>query len=67
MTDQPFTDEQQHYLKGFMAGVEARRGALGLPVGPVGGPGGAPDAAAASDIHRAAQDRTVAAGGKLTA
>ena len=71
MSDQQFTDEQQQYLKGFMAGVEARRGALGLPSGPVGGPMGAPvgapDAATASDIHRAAQDRTVAAGGKLTA
>jgi ferredoxin-nitrite reductase len=67
MSDQPFTDEQQQYLKGFMAGVEARRGAFGLPAGPVGGPGGATDAAAAGDIHRAAQDRTVAAGGNLTA
>ena len=62
MSDVPFTGEQQEYLKGFMAGVEARRGALGLPAAPVAGP-----AADASDIHRAAQDRTVAAGGKLTA
>ena len=61
MSDQPFTGEQQEYLKGFMAGVEARRGALGLPAAPVGDT--APDA---SDIHRAAQDRTVAAGVKLT-
>ena len=60
MSDQPFTDEQQEYLKGFMAGVEARRGALGLPLPPV-------ESAAETDIHRAAQDRTVAAGGKLTA
>jgi ferredoxin-nitrite reductase len=63
MSDVPFTGEQQEYLKGFMAGVEARRGALGLPAAPVVGPA-APDG---SDIHRAAQDRTVAAGGKLTA
>jgi ferredoxin-nitrite reductase len=62
MSDQPFSAEQQEYLKGFMAGVEARRGALGLPLSPVSAPG-APEA---TDIHRAAQDRTVAAGGKLT-
>ena len=35
MSDAPFTAEQQEYLKGFMAGVEARRGALGLPASPV--------------------------------
>jgi ferredoxin-nitrite reductase len=63
MSDAPFTGEQQEYLKGFMAGVEARRGALGLPASPVADP----PAADAADIHRAAQDRTVAAGGKLTA
>lgn len=63
MSDQPFSTEQQEYLKGFMAGVEARRGALGLPASPVAGP----PAAEPADIHRAAQDRTIAAGGKLTA
>jgi ferredoxin-nitrite reductase len=63
MSDQPFTGEQQEYLKGFMAGVEARRGALGLPAAPAGDPA----VADATDIHRAAQDRAVAAGGKLTA
>ncbi|HEY3848498.1 MAG TPA: NirA family protein [Acetobacteraceae bacterium] len=63
MSDQPFSGEQQEYLRGFMAGVEARRGALGLPAGPVGDPA----AADPNDIHRAAQDRTVAAGGKLAA
>ena len=46
-----------------MAGVEARRGALGLPRRPGGRGAGAGDA---GDINRAAQDRTVAAGGKLT-
>jgi ferredoxin-nitrite reductase len=96
MSDEPFSAEQQEYLKGFMAGVEARRGALGLPVSPtVGGavpaspaggavPGspaggavpassgggavlvGAATPADPADINRAAQDRTVAAGGKLT-
>lgn len=62
MHDEPFSGEQQEYLKGFMAGVEARRGALGLPASPV-----APAAAAETDINRAAQDRVVAAGGKLAA
>ncbi len=62
MSDQPFSAEQQEYLKGFMAGVEARRGALGLPASPVA----APAAVDPADINRAAQDRTVAAGGTLT-
>jgi ferredoxin-nitrite reductase len=57
----PFSVEQTEYLKGFMAGVEARRAAFGLPLMPDGG-GAAPDP---SDLQRAAQDRTVAAGGKL--
>ncbi|MGE4043246.1 MAG: NirA family protein [Acetobacteraceae bacterium] len=62
MTDPGFTQDQQEYLKGFMAGVEARRGALGLPLAPAG------DAAPAdpSDLQRAAQDAVIAAGGKLT-
>jgi len=63
MNDQPFSVDQQEYLKGFMSGVEARRSALGLPATP------AADAAPAdpSDLQRAAQDRTLAAGGKLVA
>ncbi|WP_241666985.1 NirA family protein [Muricoccus nepalensis] len=52
-----FSGEQQNYLKGFMAGVEARRGALSP-----GAEGGAPP-----DAMRAAQDAAVAAGGKLSA
>ena len=55
MTDAPFSAEQQEYLKGFMAGVEARRGSI-LPAGE----GGAPP-----DALRAAQDATIARGGKL--
>ncbi|MDB5374699.1 MAG: nirA [Belnapia sp.] len=55
MPDDGFNPEQQEYLKGFMAGVEARRGALTQSGG-----GGAP-----ADELRAAQDRTLAAGGKL--
>jgi ferredoxin-nitrite reductase len=50
-----FSPEQQNYLKGFMAGVEARRGALAPQ-----GEGGAPP-----DALRAAQDRTIAEGGAL--
>ena len=50
-----FSPEQQNYLKGFMAGVEARRGALAPP-----GEGGAPP-----DALRAAQDRTIVEGGTL--
>lgn len=63
MSDGPFSVEQQEYLKGFMAGVEARRAALGLPVAPAGQ---APSADP-SDLQRVAQDRTIAEGGKLTA
>jgi ferredoxin-nitrite reductase len=62
MSDPPFSAEQQEFLKGFMAGVEARRGVLGLPNAPAAGLAADP-----TDIHRAAQDRTVAGGGKLTA
>jgi ferredoxin-nitrite reductase len=63
MNDQPFSTEQQEYLKGFMAGVEARRGALGLALAPAGGAAPADPA----DLNRAAQDRVIAAGGKLVA
>ena len=58
MTDQPFSTEQQEYLKGFMAGVEAKNGPLALGSG-----GGEP--ADPKDLQRAAQDRTLAEGGKL--
>ncbi|WP_426956641.1 NirA family protein [Muricoccus radiodurans] len=54
-----FSQEQQEYLKGFMAGVEARRGTLS--------PSGASEGGAPPDAMRAAQDATVSAGGKLTA
>ena len=57
MSNPDFSPDQQHYLKGFFAGVEARRGSLA----PSAGEGGAPP-----DAMRAAQDRTVAEGGKLT-
>ena len=63
MSDAPFSTEQQEYLKGFMAGVEARRGALGLPATPAGEVAPADP----TDLQRAAQDRIIAAGGKLVA
>ncbi len=61
MNDASFSGEQQEYLKGFMSGVEARRSAMGLPLGPVG----QGEAVDSSDLQRVAQDRTVASGGKL--
>ncbi len=57
MNDQPFSATQQEYLKGFMAGVEAKRGPLTGSRGEPADPG---------DLQRAAQDRAVAEGGKLT-
>ncbi|GAA0572904.1 NirA family protein [Craurococcus roseus] len=59
MAGNDFSGEQQEYLKGFMAGVEARRGSL-APAG--GGQGGG----APPDAMRAAQDAAIAKGGKLT-
>lgn len=52
---------QKQYLQGYVAGIEARRAAAGLPnaLGALAAP--------ADDPQRAAQDRTVAAGGKLVA
>jgi ferredoxin-nitrite reductase len=58
MTNTPFNGEQQEYLKGFMAGVEARRGTLA--------PGGGEAGGMPRDALRAAQDATLARGGKLT-
>ena len=62
MSDQPFAPGQQEYLKGFLSGVEARRAALGLPLAPVSSGSADPN-----DLQRLAQDRIVAAGGKLVA
>jgi ferredoxin-nitrite reductase len=56
MEGSDFSPEQQNYLKGFMAGVEARRGALA----PANDGGSAP-----ADALRAAQDATIARGGTL--
>ncbi len=55
-----FTEEQKQYLEGFLSGVASKRGVAGTVSAPAAGPAGAPD------IHRAAQDRFIAAGKKLT-
>jgi ferredoxin-nitrite reductase len=55
-----FTEEQKQYLEGFLGGVLAKRAV------PVALPASPPLGLAPLDIHRAAQDRVVAGGGKLT-
>ena len=60
-----FDDQQKQWLQGFVSGIEARRAADKLT-------GRAPAAGAAAvvgpdSLQAAAQDRTVAAGGKLVA
>ncbi len=58
MTDPGFTDEQKQYLDGFLSGIAARHGkGTSAPV--------AVAVASENDIHRAAQDRFIAAGKKL--
>jgi ferredoxin-nitrite reductase len=52
-----FSDEQKQYLEGFLSGIAARRG--GAPVSP------AAVFSTTPDLHRAAQDRFLAAGKKL--
>lgn len=54
-----FTPDQKRYLEGFASGLTAARGQL--PAGKGGGEVTGPDA-----IHIKAQDRVVAAGGKLS-
>jgi ferredoxin-nitrite reductase len=57
-----FTPDQKRYLEGFASGLTAARAARGqLSAGGGGGEPVGPDA-----IHIKAQDRTVAAGGKLS-
>jgi ferredoxin-nitrite reductase len=56
-----FTPDQKRYLEGFASGISAARAARGrLPAGSPGDEPTGPDA-----IHTAAQDRVLAAGGKL--
>lgn len=58
MNDRPFSAEQQECLEGFMAGVEVRHGLLRPTDEREPGP--------PPDPQRAAQDATLARGGKLT-
>lgn len=56
-----FTPDQKRYLEGFASGLTAARAARGqLPAG-----GGASETSGPDAIHFKAQDRTIAAGGKL--
>ncbi len=82
LNEGPFTPEQQQYLQGFVAGADVSRAARGLPtfasvVGtlrvplPDDGTRSVPATsgdrpARAEDLHRAMQDRFLAAGQKLT-
>src|SRR5438552_4022049 len=60
-----FTEDQKQYLEGFITGVASKRG-IGLPNGAAApAPVPAEPATSPDAIHRAAQDRTVAAGGAL--
>ena len=70
-----FTDEQKRYLEGFAAGtllagsvgaLPALAGSMGSrPAGPGGQTASGPTSAGPETIHFQAQDRIVAAGGKL--
>ncbi len=65
-----FSEEQKNYLEGFASGIEARRASLGLPTlasGSKGADPGAPAPGGPEKIHREAQDRVLASGGKLVA
>lgn len=81
MSGESFSEEQERYLQGFVAGAEAARalaglptfaGALGMAAGgsvPAGPPAdrGETRPVRAEDIHRLMQDRALAEGKKLTA
>lgn len=55
-----FTPDQKRYLEGYVSGLTAARNVRGVRLGTDGGEPTGPDA-----IHLKAQDRTLAAGGKL--
>jgi len=56
-----FTPDQKRYLEGFASGLTAARAARGTPAGPASGEPTGPDAS-----HVKAQNRVLAAGGKLS-
>lgn len=58
-----FDDQQKQWLQGFVSGIEARKAADGLTGRVSGAPAAEPIGPDA--LQHAAQDRTVAAGGKL--
>jgi ferredoxin-nitrite reductase len=58
-----FSDEQKRYLEGLASGLAAARAAQGLT--PLAAGGGKAEPTGPDAIHWRAQDRTVAAGGKL--
>ncbi|HEU0218045.1 MAG TPA: hypothetical protein VFQ90_15405 [Stellaceae bacterium] len=62
-SEQGFTDEQKQYLEGFIAAIANKRG-MGLPAASASGAGN-PYPEDPMAIHYEAQDRAVAAGGKL--
>ena len=73
MSNEPFNEEQTNYLQGFAAGSGMSRAVVSLPtfaqtLGLPPGPRPAADETPSSPnaIHRAAQDRFLAAGKKLT-
>ena len=70
-----FTPQQQQYLQGFTAGINAARGLKGMPMlaqavlglkGPSQQPAALTASALSNDPNRAAQDRHLAEGKKLT-
>jgi ferredoxin-nitrite reductase len=63
--DPGFTEDQKQYLEGFIAGI-AKKHAISPPNGAaMAAPAGGASASDPTAIHIAAQDRAVAAGGKL--
>src|ERR1700691_4220323 len=64
-TDPGFSEEQKQYLEGFIAAIANKRG-IGVPNSASASTGGAnPYPTDPMAIHYEAQDRAVAAGGKL--
>jgi len=61
-----FDDAQKQWLQGFVSGIEARKAADKLASRAAGAPAGG-QATGPDALQHAAQDRTIAAGGKLVA
>ena len=65
VADSGFSEEQKHYLEGFITALAAKRG-IGAPNGGAGN-GSNPYPGDPMALHYEAQDRFVAGGGKLVA